>query len=72
MAVDGTWNISMQTPMGERKATLDIKASGNTLTGKQAAEGGSAQLPPGGSPAAGMGPRPRHSRRAFSSVSTRS
>ena len=25
MAVDGNWNITMTTPMGERKATLSLK-----------------------------------------------
>ena len=25
MAVDGNWNITMNTPMGERKATLTLK-----------------------------------------------
>jgi hypothetical protein len=39
MAVDGNWNITMSTPMGERQATLTLKSSGGTLTGTQAAEG---------------------------------
>lgn len=39
MAVDGTWNLTMETPMGERKSTLTLKASGGTLTGSQEAEG---------------------------------
>ena len=33
MAVDGNWNLTMSTPMGERKATLTLLASGGTLTG---------------------------------------
>ena len=36
MAVDGNWNITMSTPMGERKATLTLKNAGGTLTGTQA------------------------------------
>src|SRR6201992_487908 len=39
MAVDGNWNITMSTPMGERNATLSLKAAGGTLTGVQGAEG---------------------------------
>ena len=36
MAVDGNWNITMSTPMGERNATLTVKSAGGTLTGTQA------------------------------------
>lgn len=39
MAVDGTWNLTMQTPLGERSATLEVKADGATLAGTQSAEG---------------------------------
>ena len=39
MAVDGNWNITMSTPMGERNATLTLKNSGGTLTGSQGADG---------------------------------
>jgi hypothetical protein len=44
MAVDGTWNITMSTPMGERNATLSLKSAGGALTGTQAAEGNSAEI----------------------------
>ncbi|MBU6462260.1 MAG: hypothetical protein KGK01_15725 [Bradyrhizobium sp.] len=44
MAVDGNWNITLSTPMGERKATLALKNSGGTLTGTQSAEGHSAEI----------------------------
>ena len=33
MAVDGNWNITMSTPMGDRNATLTLKNAGGTLTG---------------------------------------
>jgi hypothetical protein len=33
MAVDGKWNMTMSTPMGERKATLELKTTGGTLSG---------------------------------------
>ena len=44
MSVDGNWNITMSTPLGERQATLALKASGATLTGTQAAEGNSTAI----------------------------
>ncbi len=44
MAVDGNWNITMSTPMGDRQATLILKNSGGTLTGTQAAEGNSTDI----------------------------
>jgi hypothetical protein len=37
MAVDGTWNLTVNTPMGEQKSTLVLAASGTTLTGTQSA-----------------------------------
>jgi hypothetical protein len=39
MAVDGTWNLTMETPMGERQSTFEAKTEGGTLTGQQSAEG---------------------------------
>jgi len=44
MAVDGNWNLTMQTPMGERNATLSLKSAGGTLTGTQGAEGNSTEI----------------------------
>ena len=44
MAVDGTWNLTMQTPMGERRATLVASSQSGTLTGKQSGDGGSTDL----------------------------
>ena len=44
MAVDGNWNLTMTTPMGERQATLSLKVAGNTLTGTQGAEGATAEI----------------------------
>jgi hypothetical protein len=40
MSADGTWKLSMQTPLGERKATLALKEAGGTLTGKMTSEEG--------------------------------
>lgn len=39
MAADGTWNLTMQTPMGERRSTLTLSTAGGALTGNQEAEG---------------------------------
>ncbi len=44
MAVDGNWNITMTTPMGDRQTTLNLKSAGGTLTGTQAAEGSSYEI----------------------------
>ena len=44
MAVDGNWNITMSTPMGERKTTLTLKNAGGALTGSQAADGDSTEI----------------------------
>jgi hypothetical protein len=44
MAVDGNWNLTMTTPMGERPATLSLKAAGSTLTGVLGEEGNSAEI----------------------------
>jgi hypothetical protein len=44
MAVDGKWEIVINSPMGAQKATLDLAASGATLTGTQQAAQGSGPL----------------------------
>jgi hypothetical protein len=44
MAVDGTWNITMSTPMGDRNAPLTLKSAGGALTGTMTAEGDSAEI----------------------------
>ena len=44
MAIDGNWNIIMNTPMGDRSATLSVKSAGGTLTGTQAADGNSTEI----------------------------
>ena len=44
MAVDGTWNLTMDTPMGERTSTLTVKAAGGKLEGTQSAEGQTAAI----------------------------
>ena len=44
MAADGTWNIIMNTPMGDRQSSVELKGSGGTLTGTQSADGESAEI----------------------------
>ena len=47
MAADGTWNLTMNTPMGERRSTLTLSTAGGTLTGKQQAEGDTTDIAEG-------------------------
>jgi len=47
MAADGTWNLTMETPMGERRSTLTLSTAGGTLTGKQEAEGNTTDIAEG-------------------------
>jgi hypothetical protein len=44
MAVDGSWNVTLSTPMGERKTTLNLKSAGSALTGTQGADGESTEI----------------------------
>jgi len=40
MSADGTWKLAMKTPLGERKATLALKAADAALSGKMTNEEG--------------------------------
>jgi hypothetical protein len=44
MAVDGKWEIVINSPLGAQKATLDIATDGSALTGTQTAQQGSGPL----------------------------
>src|ERR1700755_2797252 len=44
MAVDGKWEITISSPLGAQKATLDLTADGGALTGTQTAMQGSGPL----------------------------
>jgi hypothetical protein len=44
MAVDGTWNVTLNTPMGSRNATLELTADGNDLSGKWGGQQGSQEF----------------------------
>lgn len=40
----GRWNIVIQTPVGPQKAVMDLKASGNSVTGKVVADQGTVDI----------------------------
>ena len=44
MAVDGKWEITINSPMGAQKAVLDLKSDGGTLSGTQTAQGNTQPL----------------------------
>jgi hypothetical protein len=44
MAIDGKWEITINSPLGAQKATLDLKADGGTLNGTQTAMQGTQSL----------------------------
>ena len=44
MAVDGKWEIVINSPLGAQKASLDIATNGSALTGTQQAAQGSGPL----------------------------
>ena len=44
MAVDGKWEIVINSPLGAQKAQLDIATNGSDLTGTQQAAQGSGPL----------------------------
>lgn len=47
MAVDGTWKIAMETPLGTRNATLALSSSGGRLTGTMSGEAGTTAIEDG-------------------------
>ena len=42
MSAAGTWTLALQTPIGERKATLTLTEAGAQLSGRMTAEEGNA------------------------------
>ena len=44
MAVDGKWEIVINSPLGAQKAVLDLATDGASLTGTQTAQQGSGPL----------------------------
>jgi hypothetical protein len=47
MSVDGSWKITVNSPMGKQESTLELKADGAALTGTQAAQGNSQPIKDG-------------------------
>ncbi len=47
MSADGTWNTTMNTPMGAQSGTLTLATDGNTLTGKLSGPQGEIELEEG-------------------------
>lgn len=44
MAIDGKWNITIKTPMGEQNGVLTLKQDGDTLTGEMSGSSGNAAI----------------------------
>ena len=44
MAVDGKWEIVINSPLGAQKAVLEMASNGSALTGTQTAQQGSGPL----------------------------
>ena len=44
MSADGTWNVTLHTPMGAQAGTLELPTDGNTLTGTMSGPQGSMEL----------------------------
>lgn len=47
MSVDGSWKLTINTPMGAQESTLTAKASGNSFTGTIAGARGSMDVQDG-------------------------
>ncbi len=44
MAVDGTWNVTVNSPMGAQKSVITLKNDGGTLSGSAAGAQGSMDI----------------------------
>lgn len=47
MSADGTWNMTMNTPMGPQTGTLTLKSNGGSLEGNMAGPQGSLDIEEG-------------------------
>lgn len=47
MSADGTWNITMNTPMGAQNGTLTLAIDGDTLSGNMSGPQGKLELSDG-------------------------
>jgi hypothetical protein len=44
MGVDGTWEITVQTPIGAQQSTLELETDGSSLTGTQTGQGATSEI----------------------------
>ncbi len=44
MSAEGTWNITVQTPMGAQDSTVELVSDGSALTGTQSGNGESGPI----------------------------
>lgn len=44
LAIDGNWNLTMQSPMGARSVAAELKANGNALEGNFKGDQGAAPI----------------------------
>jgi hypothetical protein len=44
MSVDGTWKITLETPLGARSATLTLASAGSALNGTMSGDAGSTEI----------------------------
>jgi hypothetical protein len=47
MSFDGTWNLTLETPIGKQETTLVAQASGGALTGTQSGADGAQPIQDG-------------------------
>lgn len=46
-SVDGLWNVTIKSPMGDQKATVSVAASGDTFAGTFTGDEGSLEITDG-------------------------
>ena len=46
-SVDGTWNTTVNTPMGQQKGSLVVKSDGDTFTGTLSGQQGTLEITDG-------------------------
>ena len=47
MIIDGTWNVTLQSPMGSQEGTLTLATDGDTLTGTMSGPQGAMDIEDG-------------------------
>ena len=47
MSIDGTWNLTIETPIGTQESSLEAHASGGALTGTQSSPDGAQAIQDG-------------------------